>query len=61
MKATVVPIVIKTLGAITPKLGGWPQQIPGTTSETSVQKSGVENSTELSGSQASGRGLQTYL
>ncbi|TWW54978.1 hypothetical protein D4764_09G0000270 [Takifugu flavidus] len=41
MKATVVPVVIGTLGAVTPNLSRWPQQIPGTTSEISVQKSAV--------------------
>ena len=38
VKATVVPVVIGTLGAATPKLGGWLQQIPGTTSEISFQR-----------------------
>ncbi|TWW73485.1 hypothetical protein D4764_15G0008790 [Takifugu flavidus] len=41
MKATVVPVVIGTLGVVTPKLSRWLQQIPGTTSEISVQKSAV--------------------
>ncbi|TWW69251.1 hypothetical protein D4764_18G0000570 [Takifugu flavidus] len=41
MKATVVPVVIGTLGAVTPNLSRWLQQIPGTTSEISVQKSAV--------------------
>ncbi|TWW80098.1 hypothetical protein D4764_10G0011280 [Takifugu flavidus] len=41
MKATVVPVVIGTLGAVTPNLSRWFQQIPGTTSEISVQKSTV--------------------
>ncbi|TWW59227.1 hypothetical protein D4764_06G0007570 [Takifugu flavidus] len=41
MKATVVPVVIGTLGAVAPKLSRWLQQIPGTTSEISVQKSAV--------------------
>ncbi|KAF7655229.1 hypothetical protein LDENG_00059120 [Lucifuga dentata] len=36
VKSTVVPVVIGTLGAVTPKLGEWLQQIPGTTSEVSV-------------------------
>jgi len=39
VKAAVVPVVIGTLGTVTPKLGEWLQQIPGTTSEVSVQKS----------------------
>ncbi|KAF7643082.1 hypothetical protein LDENG_00244990 [Lucifuga dentata] len=34
-------VVIGALGAVTPKLGEWLQQIPGTTSEISVQKSAV--------------------
>lgn len=38
VKATVVAAVIGALGAITPKLG---EQIPGTTSEMSVQKSTI--------------------
>ena len=29
------------VGAVTPKLDGWVQQIPGTTTEISVQKSGL--------------------
>ncbi|TWW67366.1 hypothetical protein D4764_02G0004070 [Takifugu flavidus] len=41
MKATVVLVVIGTLGAVTPNLSKWLQQIPGTTSEISVQKSAV--------------------
>ena len=41
IKATVVPVVIGPLGAVTHKLGEWLQQIPGTTSEVSVQKSAV--------------------
>uniref|UniRef100_A0A669EZW7 Reverse transcriptase domain-containing protein n=1 Tax=Oreochromis niloticus TaxID=8128 RepID=A0A669EZW7_ORENI len=41
IKVTVVPVVIGALGAVTPKLGEWLQQIPGTTSEISVQKSAV--------------------
>ena len=36
-----VPIVIRALGAVTPKLDWWLQQIPGTTSEISVQKSAI--------------------
>ena len=41
MKATVVPVVIGALGAVTPKLEEWLQQIPGKTSDISVQKSAV--------------------
>ncbi|TWW77705.1 hypothetical protein D4764_12G0010950 [Takifugu flavidus] len=41
MKATVVPVVIWTLWAVTPNLSRWLQQIPGTTPEISVQKSAV--------------------
>uniref|UniRef100_A0A3Q0S451 Immunoglobulin V-set domain-containing protein n=1 Tax=Amphilophus citrinellus TaxID=61819 RepID=A0A3Q0S451_AMPCI len=41
VKVTVVPVVIGTLGAVTPKLGERLQQIPGTTSEISVQKSAI--------------------
>ena len=41
VKATVMPVVIGALGAVTHKLGEWLQQIPGTTSEVSVQRSVV--------------------
>ncbi len=41
VKASVVPVVVGALRAVTPKLGEWLQQIPGTTSEASVQKSAV--------------------
>jgi len=41
LKAAVVPVVIGALGAMTPKLGEWLQQVPGTTSEISVQNSAV--------------------
>ena len=34
IKATVVLVVIRVLGAVTHKLGDWLQQIPGTTSES---------------------------
>lgn len=36
--ATVVPVVMGELGAVTPKLGGWNQQISGTTPQISIQK-----------------------
>ena len=39
VKAIVVPVVRGALGAVTPKLEEWLQQIPGTTSELSVQRS----------------------
>lgn len=39
--ASVVPMVIKDLDAVTTKLGEWFQQIPETTSEISVQKTAV--------------------
>lgn len=38
MKVKVVPVMVCTPGAVTPKLGEWPQQIPGTTLELSVHK-----------------------
>ena len=38
VKAAVVPKVIGAVGAVTPTLDWWIQQIPGTTSEISVQK-----------------------
>ncbi|XP_054913489.1 uncharacterized protein LOC129377515 [Poeciliopsis prolifica] len=41
VKTTVVPVVIGALGAVTPKLEQWLQQIPGTTSDISVQKCAV--------------------
>ena len=41
VKAAVVPIGIEALGVVTPKLDWWLQQIPGTTSEISVQKSAL--------------------
>lgn len=41
MKAAVVPVVIGALRALTHKLGEWFQQIPGKTSEITVQKSAV--------------------
>ena len=41
VKVKVVPVVIGALGAVTPKLEERLQQIPGTTSELSVQKSAV--------------------
>ncbi|KAF7652030.1 hypothetical protein LDENG_00102420 [Lucifuga dentata] len=40
-KSKVVPVVIGALGAVNPKLEEWLQEIPGTTSEVSVQKSAV--------------------
>ncbi|KAF7648062.1 hypothetical protein LDENG_00162600 [Lucifuga dentata] len=41
VKSKVVPVVIGALGAVAPNLGEWLQEIPGTTSEVSVQKSAV--------------------
>uniref|UniRef100_A0A087XGF1 Reverse transcriptase zinc-binding domain-containing protein n=2 Tax=Poecilia formosa TaxID=48698 RepID=A0A087XGF1_POEFO len=41
VKTTVVPVVIGALGAVTPKLEQWLKQIPGTTSDISVQKCAV--------------------
>ncbi|KAF7654704.1 hypothetical protein LDENG_00066000, partial [Lucifuga dentata] len=41
VKSKVVPVVTGALRAVTPKLGEWLQEIPGTTSEVSVQKSAV--------------------
>ncbi|XP_024121103.1 uncharacterized protein LOC112142083 [Oryzias melastigma] len=38
VKVTVVPVVIGALGAVTSKLEEWLQQIPGKTSDISVQK-----------------------
>ncbi|TWW62748.1 hypothetical protein D4764_04G0013950 [Takifugu flavidus] len=47
IKATVVPVVIGTLGAVTPNLSRWFQQIPGTTSEISVQKTAVVGTAKI--------------
>lgn len=41
VKTTVVSVVIRALSAVTPKLGKWFQQSPGTTSEIPVQKATV--------------------
>ena len=41
LKATVIPMVIGALKAVNPNLVEWFQQIPGTTSEISVQMSTV--------------------
>lgn len=41
MKVTVVPVVIKTLRAVTPQTGEWFQQILGTPFEIFIQKSRV--------------------
>ncbi|KAF7655094.1 hypothetical protein LDENG_00060930, partial [Lucifuga dentata] len=41
VKSKVVPVVTGALGAVIPKLGAWLQEIPGTTSEVSVQKNAV--------------------
>ena len=41
MKVKVVPVVMGALGAVTPKLEERLHQIPGTTSDRSVQKSAV--------------------
>ena len=38
LKATVVPIVFGALGAVTLKLGGWLEQVPGTIHEISIHK-----------------------
>ncbi|KAF7670308.1 hypothetical protein LDENG_00271880, partial [Lucifuga dentata] len=53
VKSKVVPVIIVALGAVTPKLGEWVQENPGTTFEVSVQKSAVLG-TEPSNSQAFG-------
>ena len=49
MKAVVVPIVTGALGAVTPKLEWWLQQIPGTTTEISVQKSTLLGTAKILG------------
>ena len=41
VKAAVVPIVIRALEAVTSTLDWWLQQIPGTTSDISGQKSAI--------------------
>ena len=47
IKASVVPLVIRALVAVTPKLGEWLQQIPGTKSKISVQKSAILGAAEI--------------
>lgn len=47
VKATVVAVGIGALSAVTPKLGEWLLQIPGTTSEISVQKRPVLGTAKL--------------
>ena len=47
VKAAVVPIMIKALGAVTPKLSGWLQQILGATSEISVEKSTIRGTAKI--------------
>ena len=49
VKVKVVPVVIAALGALTPKLEERLQQIPGTTSELSVQKSAVLGTAKILG------------
>ena len=61
VKAKVVPVVTGALGAVTHKMEEWLQQIAGTTSDLSVQKSAVlvqhlRYCTEPSNSQPCGRG-----
>ena len=41
IKASVVPLVIRALVAVTPKLGEWLQQIPGILLEISAQKRAI--------------------
>ena len=41
VKASVVPVVIGALGAVTPKLGEWLKQISEITLETTVQRSKI--------------------
>ncbi|KAM8939415.1 dual adapter for phosphotyrosine and 3-phosphotyrosine and 3-phosphoinositide [Pelodytes ibericus] len=41
VKGKVVPVVLGALGAVPPKIGEWIKQIPGMTSEHSVQKSAL--------------------
>ena len=41
VKAKMVPVVVRARCAVTPKLEEWLQQISGTTTEVSVQKSAV--------------------
>ena len=60
VKCNEIPVVVGALGAVTPKLREWLQQIPGTTSEVSSRKPQSQKQlkycTEGSHSQASGRG-----
>lgn len=45
VKATAVPAEMEALGDVTPK--EWLQQLPGTTSEISVQKSTILGTAEM--------------
>lgn len=47
VKLTVFTVVIKALGAVTPKRGEWLQQIPATTSVISVQKIAVVGTAKI--------------
>ena len=46
VRAAVMPVVIVALGAITPKMSWWLQQIPGT-SEISIQKSAIVETAKI--------------
>ncbi|KAF7643158.1 hypothetical protein LDENG_00244290 [Lucifuga dentata] len=60
VKSKVVPVVIGALGAVTPKLGEWLQEIPGTTSEVSVQKSAVLGTAKILQNPQTPRPLHTH-
>ena len=45
--ASVVPVVIKALGAVTPKLGEWLQQITGITSVNFAQDRAILGTTKI--------------
>lgn len=47
MKETMVPLVIRPLEAVTPKLKTWPQEKLGTTFEFPIQKSAMLRTTKI--------------
>lgn len=59
VKCKVVPMVIGTLWAVTPKLKEWLQQIPGTKSEVSVKKSAALGTAKILNQKP--RSLRVYL
>ena len=52
VKVSLVPVVIRSLGAVTPKLREWLQQIPGITSKASVQRRATPRTAKIQDPQA---------